>query len=102
MCVLVSKLQLTTQDWFETHKVEGIRVNILGVMNVIDVCHMKGIHCTTFGTGFMYTYDEKHPLGSGIGFTEQDAPNFQGPYYCQIRVMLEQLMLPYDNVLNLR
>ena len=60
---------ITTQDWFETHQQEGIRVNLIGALNVVDACYVSGpIHCTTFGTGFMYTYDTDHPQNSGIGF----------------------------------
>lgn len=59
---------LDFQDWFETHQQEGIRSNIIGTLNCADVCAIRSIHCTTFGTGFLYTYDEAHPKGSGIGF----------------------------------
>lgn len=41
----------------------------MATLNIVDICFQKGIHCTVFGTGLLYTYDEKHPLGSGIGFT---------------------------------
>jgi len=62
------KSNTIVQDWFETHQAEGVRVNVVGTLNVVDCCHQLGIHCTIFGTGFVYNYDQAHPLGSGIAF----------------------------------
>lgn len=89
-------------DWCETHRPETIRANVLGAMTVVDVCHERGVHVTYFSSGSIYTYDEAHPLGSGIGFKEDEAPNFQGNFYAKMRVVLETLMKEYPNVLNLR
>lgn len=41
----------------------------MATLNIVDLCFQMNIHCTVFGTGLIYTYDENHPLGSGIGFT---------------------------------
>jgi hypothetical protein len=46
----------------------------VGALNVADVCFEKKLHCTTFGTGFVYTYDDAHPMGSGIGFKVCSSP----------------------------
>lgn len=87
-----------------------------------DVCAAKNIHCTTFGTGFLYTYDDAHPKGSGVGFKvhlflnvsflcfgnrwfffQEDEPaNYSKPYYCKLRIWLEDMLKAYPNVLNLR
>jgi len=91
-------------DWFETNKQEGIRVNVIGALNIVDLCFIRNIHCTMFGTGLLYSYDDKHPLGSGIGFKEDEEPNYgnNGPYYIQLRLILERLLKAYPNCLNLR
>ena len=89
-------------DWCETNKQATLRSNIIGALNLADVAYIKGIHMTNFGTGCIYEYDEGHSLGSGIGFTEEEAPNFTGSYYSSTKVMLDKLLMDYPNVLNLR
>ena len=89
-------------DWCETHKREVIRTNVLGTLNLIDVAHEHGIHVTNFATGCIYSYDDEHPMGSRIGFTEEDKPNFRGSYYSYTKATVEELIKEYDNVLQLR
>ncbi len=89
-------------DWCETHQIETVRTNIIGTLNLIDIAHSKNIHLTNFNTGCIYEYDEEHEMGSGIGFTEEDRPNFDGSFYSKTKILLEQLVLLYPNVLNLR
>ena len=89
-------------DWCESNKQETVRCNVLGAMNLIDVAYKLNIPVTNFGTGCIYTYDEAHPMGSGIGFTEKDEPNFAGSFYSATKQILEKLLSNYPNVLNLR
>ncbi len=35
----------------------------------------------------------KHPMWSGIGFTEKDKPNFDGSFYPRRKVMMEKMIL---------
>ena len=67
-------------------QIETIRVNVLGSLNLADICHEKGLHLTVYATGCIYHYDEDFPEGSGRGFTEQDEPNFTGSYYSYTKV----------------
>lgn len=89
-------------DWCETHQQQTIRTNIIGTLNLADVAYLRGIHMTNFGTGCIYEYDVDHPMGSGIGFTEEDCPNFAGSFYSKTKIQLEMLLSSYANVLNLR
>lgn len=89
-------------DWCETHQQETLRSNILGALTLADVAYMHNKHITNFGTGCIYEYDAKHPIGSGIGFKEEDEPNFIGSFYSKTKCMLDKLLLCYPNVLNLR
>ena len=90
-------------DWCEEHKEEVIRVNVCGTLNLADVCVLKGIHCTVFATGCIFEYDESHTLESGIGFTENDVPNFSGSYYSKTKGIVESLLKDYqENVCILR
>nr|GMD26457.1 trifunctional UDP-glucose 4,6-dehydratase/UDP-4-keto-6-deoxy-D-glucose 3,5-epimerase/UDP-4-keto-L-rhamnose-reductase RHM1 [Ipomoea batatas] len=89
-------------DWCEFNKVETIRSNVIGALNLADVCEEKGILLLYFGTGCMFDYDSEHPMGSGLGFTEQDKSNYAGSFYSKTKGMLEDLLGEYNNICILR
>lgn len=89
-------------DWCEDNKPETMRTNVIGTLNLADLCYIRNIHCTVYATGCIFLYDEKHPEGSGIGFTEEDAPNFDGSFYSQTKGYMEPMLKEYPNVLILR
>ncbi|CAB4307597.1 unnamed protein product [Prunus armeniaca] len=79
-------------DWCESHKAETIRANVAGTLTLADVCREHGLLMMNFATGCIFEYDAKHPEGSGVGFTEEDKPNF----------LVEELLKEFDNVCTLR
>uniref|UniRef100_A0A7S3DNL4 RmlD-like substrate binding domain-containing protein n=1 Tax=Entomoneis paludosa TaxID=265537 RepID=A0A7S3DNL4_9STRA len=89
-------------DWCEDHKPETIRTNVIGTLNVADLTYMKGIHCTVYATGCIFKYDDAHPLGSGIGFTEEDTPNFDGSFYSKTKGYMEPMLKTFPNCMILR
>ena len=89
-------------DWCEENKPETIRTNVIGTLNVADCCNIRDIHCTVYATGCIFKYDDAHPLGSGIGFTEEDLPNFDGSFYSQTKGYMEPMLKCYPNCLTLR
>lgn len=89
-------------DWCESHKTETIRTNVAGTLTLADVCREHGLLMMNFATGCIFEYDAAHPEGSGIGFTEEDKPNFTGSYYSKTKAMVEELLNEYDNVCTLR
>lgn len=89
-------------DWCETHRPETLRVNVIGTLNLADIAYQHNLHLTNISTGCIYEYDATHPMWSGKGFTEEDAPNFDGSFYSTTKIMLEKMILNYPNVLNLR
>lgn len=89
-------------DWCEDHKIETVRANILGALNLFDIASQRNIYVVNIGTGCIYQYDDEHPMCSGVGFTEEDEPNFKGSFYSYTKGMLDRLILHYPNVLNLR
>eukprot|EP00549_Striatella_unipunctata_P025352 CAMPEP_0118682130 /NCGR_PEP_ID=MMETSP0800-20121206/5323_1 /TAXON_ID=210618 ORGANISM="Striatella unipunctata, Strain CCMP2910" /NCGR_SAMPLE_ID=MMETSP0800 /ASSEMBLY_ACC=CAM_ASM_000638 /LENGTH=312 /DNA_ID=CAMNT_0006578503 /DNA_START=88 /DNA_END=1026 /DNA_ORIENTATION=+ len=89
-------------DWCEDHKPETMRTNVIGTLNIADLCYMKKIHCTIYATGCIFKYDEAHPLGSGIGFVEEDVANFAESFYSETKGYMEQLLKNYTNCLILR
>ncbi|CAH8321970.1 unnamed protein product [Eruca vesicaria subsp. sativa] len=89
-------------DWCESHKVETIRTNVVGTLNLADVCKERGLVLINYATGCIFEYDSDHPLGSGLGFKEEDAPNFTGSFYSKTKAVVEELLKNYENVCTLR
>ena len=89
-------------DWCEDNKQATIRSNVIGTLNLADVCWNAGVHLTNFATGCIYAYDKEHPIYSGKGFTETDEPNFDGSFYSKTKALTEKIIVFYDNVLTLR
>lgn len=89
-------------DWCESNKEETIRSNVLGLINLIDCAHISDIHILNWGTGCIFEYDETHQLNSGIGFKEEDEPNFDKSFYSKTKGLVEQIIKFYPNMLNLR
>lgn len=75
-------------DWCESHKVETIRTNVVGTLTLADVCKKQGLLVMNFATGCIFEYDEEHPEGSGVGFKEEDKPNFIGSFYSKTKAMV--------------
>ena len=89
-------------DWCEDHKIETIRSNILGLINLIDCCYINNIHITNCHTGCLYEYDENHKEFSGNGFKEEDEHNFKGSFYSLTKGYVENIIKFYPNLLSLR
>ncbi|KAK2661174.1 hypothetical protein Ddye_007707 [Dipteronia dyeriana] len=90
-------------DWCESHKAETIRANVVGTLTLADVCKEHNLLMMNFATGCIFEYDKEHRQGSGIGFKEEDTPNFIGSFYSKTKAMVEELLKEYDqNVCTLR
>ncbi|GAB2278062.1 RHAMNOSE BIOSYNTHESIS 2 [Dionaea muscipula] len=89
-------------DWCESHKTETIRTNVAGTLTLADVCKEHGLLMINYATGCIFEYDAAHPEGSGVGFKEEDKPNFIGSFYSKTKAMVEELLKDYDNVCTLR
>eukprot|EP00600_Ochromonadales_sp_CCMP1393_P005325 CAMPEP_0174969740 /NCGR_PEP_ID=MMETSP0004_2-20121128/8947_1 /TAXON_ID=420556 /ORGANISM="Ochromonas sp., Strain CCMP1393" /LENGTH=310 /DNA_ID=CAMNT_0016219297 /DNA_START=37 /DNA_END=969 /DNA_ORIENTATION=- len=88
-------------DWCEDHKVETIRTNVVGCLNIADICAEKGIHHLLYATGCIFEYDDEHVIG-GKGFTEDDSPNFHKSFYSHTKAMVEDLLKYYPTTCTLR
>jgi len=90
-------------DWCEDHKPETFHSNVLGPLNLADVCLAEGVYLAHLGSGCVYEGDN-----AGKGFFEDDAPNFGGSYYSRTKAASEQplrdfpvlqvrLRMPFDS-----
>jgi 3,5-epimerase/4-reductase len=89
-------------DWCEDNKEATVRSNVIGTLNLVDCCNLRGIHVTNYATGCIYQYDDAHPARSGKGFTETSEPNFDGSFYSKTKALTEKVLASYSNVLTLR
>jgi 3,5-epimerase/4-reductase len=88
-------------DWCETNKKETIRTNVIGVLNVADLCAEKNIHHLLYATGCIFEYDDEHVIG-GTPFTEESIPNFHGSFYSHTKALVEDLLANYPTTCTLR
>jgi len=88
-------------DWCEDHKPETVRTNVIGCLNVADICAEKGINHLLYATGCIFEYDDAHQIG-GQGFLETDAPNFHKSYYSHTKAMVEDMLAVFPTTCTLR
>jgi 3,5-epimerase/4-reductase len=79
-------------DWCETHRAETVRANVVGTLTLADVCRGRGLVLINYATGCIFEYDDAHQLASGIGFKEEDTPNFVGSFYSKTKAMVCSLL----------
>jgi len=89
-------------DWCEDHKPDTLRTNVIGTLQLADLCYLKNIHCTIYATGCIFKYDDDHQLGSGVGFTEEATPNFAESFYSETKGYMEPMLKCYPNCMILR
>ena len=104
-------------DWCEDHQVETLRTNVIGTLNLADLCEERGIHCTIYATGCIFHFDEKinrpwpkwdeatrswSEIPREQQFSEDDVANFEGSFYSHTKGMVEQMLKSYKQVLTLR
>lgn len=89
-------------DWCEDHKPDTLRTNVIGTLQLADLCYLKNIHCTIYATGCIFKYDEEHQLGSGVGFVEDSKPNFAESFYSETKGYMEPMLKCYPNCMILR
>jgi 3,5-epimerase/4-reductase len=88
-------------DWCEDHKIETVRTNVIGCLNIADICNERGVHHLLYATGCIFEYDDEHYIG-GPGFKETDAANFHKSYYSHTKAMVEDMLRIYPTTCTLR
>ncbi len=84
-------------DWCEDHKEETLRANVTGPLVLLDECRKRGIYWVHLSSGCIYSGDN-----GGVGFTEEDVPNFDGSFYSRTKTWSEQILKEFPDVLILR
>ena len=84
-----------TTEWCETHEEETYKTNFLGMLDIARICDSLGKYLVIFGSGGVYS-------GSKSEYSEEDAPDNKKKVYSKWRVLLEEALQPYKNLLYLR
>jgi 3,5-epimerase/4-reductase len=80
--------------WCDDHKLETVENNITYQLTIAAICREYGIHLTVFGSGGIFKNDRI--------YFETDIGNNYNIYYNKCRILLEDIIKYYDNVLYLR
>ena len=83
-------------DGCEDNKEETLVTNVIGILDIVDVCKKFGIHCTVFATGCIFEYDEKHKDNcidsSNVILSKRNSDNLQVSSSSECRIYaLEQV-----------
>ncbi|KJH47013.1 putative dTDP-glucose 4,6-dehydratase [Dictyocaulus viviparus] len=70
---------------------ENVRDNMYSATVLAHLCRKLGIHFTYVGTGYIFAYDDAHPIG-GQAFTENDIPTFFGSSYSVVKGFTDRQM----------
>lgn len=84
-------------DWCEDHKEETLSANVTGPLILLEECGKRGIYWVHLSSGCIYTGDN-----DGVGYSEEDEPNFDGSFYSRTKAWIEQILREFPNVLILR
>ena len=83
-------------DWCEDHKLETLDSNLRGPLTLLKVCSELNQYWIQVGSGCIYQGDN-----NGQGWSEDDAPNFVGSYYSQVKAWMNDILKDYP-VLQVR
>ncbi len=84
-------------DWCEDHKDETYFANVTLAKMFADHARRHNIRLVHLSSGCIYEGEN-----GGRGFTEDDAPNFEGSFYSRTKAEAERQLAEYDNVLTIR
>jgi 3,5-epimerase/4-reductase len=83
-------------DWCEDHKLETLHANVTGPLTILKVAAEMNQYWVHLGSGCVYNGDN-----GGLGWSEEDTPNFSGSYYSKTKSHVDQLLADFP-VLQLR
>ncbi|CAD5222176.1 unnamed protein product [Bursaphelenchus xylophilus] len=73
----------------KTH--ENVRDNLYCPVKLAQIARKLGYHYTYVGTGYLFAYDEDHPIG-GKPFNENDTPTFFGNSYSVVKGYTDRMI----------
>lgn len=83
----VGKTGTPNVDWCEDHKEETFRSNVTGPLVLMEECRKRGIYWVHMASGCVFSGDN-----GGRGYSEDDAPNFQGSFYSRTKQWTDAML----------
>lgn len=83
--------------WCDEHKTETIENNITYQLTMAAICNEYSIHLTIFGSGGIFNNDNNNKI-----YLETDTGDNFSNYYGECRILLENIVKQYNNILYLR
>ncbi len=83
-------------DWCEDHKMETLFGNVTVPLILAKACEELGVYMVHIGSGCVY-----EGYKDGVGYSEDDEPNFAGSYYSRTKAWGERMLKDFA-VLQLR
>lgn len=94
----IGKTGIPNVDWCESDKEQTFFSNVTIPVYMAEACVDTDIYMVHIGSGCIYETNKC----SGMGFSENDRPNFKGSFYSRTKIFAEKILSEYDNVLQLR
>lgn len=83
-------------DWCEDNKMETLFSNVVAPVILARACEELGLYMVHIGSGCVYA-----GYKNGEGYSEEDAPNFDGSYYSRTKAWSERMLKDFS-ILQLR
>ena len=81
-------------DWCESHRIETLSSNVLCPLILLKIAQEQKIYFVHIGSGCIY-----HGNNNGLGYNEEDEPNFSESYYSRTKIMTERTMIKMRSVI---
>lgn len=85
-CSVINTAAKTDIDWCEDNKKETFEINVLGALNIVEICESKNIHCTHYSSGCIQESKNEEDI--------KDETDIVNPvcYYAHTKVWAEDLL----------
>jgi len=80
--------------WCDEHQIETIENNVIYQSTLASICKKYGVHLTIIGSAGIFNDDKL--------YLEEEQGNNKSNFYGVCRILLEQIINIYDNILYLR
>lgn len=84
-------------SWCNTHKKETLMTNVINQINILNLCSEYNLHCTIIGSGAIFNNSNNIKYSNDKGDLDDE-----NNYYSHCRILLENMVEPFNNCLLLR
>lgn len=91
-------------SWCNTHQQETLMTNVINQINILNLCKEYNIHCTILGSAMLFKSSQKSKYSYDKGDICDILEDYSNEnyYYSKCRILLEEMIKPFDNCMFLR